>query len=71
MSFRAILSARSVFSVSRSALIVRSFATRTRFNVGTVARNGFRGPQIRGFQSSVVRAFPAPQEGKLTIFIKC
>jgi hypothetical protein len=71
MSFRAILSARSLFNVSRSALIVRSFATRTRLNVGTVARNGLRGPQIRGFQSSVVRAFPAPKEGKLSIFIKC
>ena len=57
-------------NVSRSALIVRSFATRSRLNVGTVVRNGFRGPQIRGFQSSVVRAFPAPQEGKLVRFIK-
>jgi hypothetical protein len=71
MSFRAILSSRSLFNVSRSALIVRSFATRSRLNVGIVARNGFRGPQVRGFQSSVVRAFPAPQEGKLAILIKC
>lgn len=71
MSFRAILNSRSLFSVSRSAQIVRSLATRSRLGVGIVARNGFRGPQVRGFQSSAFRAFPAPQEGNCAVCIIC
>ena len=64
MSFRAILSSRSLVNISRSTQILRSFSARSRLGVGIVSRNGFRGvPQMRGFQSTAFRAFPAPQEG--------
>ena len=69
MSFRAILSSRSLVNISRSTQILRSFSIRSRLGVGIVSRNGFRGvPQMRGFQSSALRAFPAPQEGMNSCF---
>ena len=64
MSFRAILSSRSLVNISRSTQILRSISARSRLGIGIVSRNGFRGvPQMRGFQSTAFRAFPAPQEG--------
>lgn len=66
MSFRAILSSRSFLTVSRSAQIVRSLTTRSRLGAGIAARNVFRTPQIRSFQSTAFRAYAAPQEGMLS-----
>jgi hypothetical protein len=67
MSLRAVLTSRSLFNVSRSSQIVRSLTSRPRLSLGIVARNGiFQTRQIRGFQSSAIRAFPPPQEGFYT-----
>lgn len=64
MSLRAVICARSLINASRSANVLRSLTIRSHVGAGIVARNAYRGPQVRLFQSSVVRAYAAPQEGR-------
>jgi len=64
MSLRAILGSRSLSALSRSSRLVRSFAAAPRFAPSTALRIGFRpAVQVKAFQSSAIRAFPAPEDG--------
>jgi hypothetical protein len=69
MSFRAILSSRTLFNVSRSTHIIRTLTTRSRIPIETIAKTGFRKPHTRGFQTTVFRAYAAPKEGTSIYFI--
>jgi hypothetical protein len=62
MSVRTILSSRCLAALSRSTRLVRSYATVPRLASSTALRSGLRpAVQVRAFQSSALRAFPAPE----------
>ena len=70
MSFRAVISSRSLFNIARSANVLRTLTTRSRVGAGIIARSLYGAPQVRGFQSSAIRAYAAPQEGRLPMPFK-